>query len=189
MPFYRIFHASAEETDKIEDLFPALSRIHGSDRAKVVDAFCSVWRCGGYESLADAPFSRHNTHYRLVDHINEVVDVGMWYRDYALERFRDDWARDLDEQLLLELLLLHDVDKFLLLANEELERSVAHGVLAGLMLNELDIDERVVKLVICHSPSYHRHVVDPIAMCLHYADLFSCDHIHMIGGREPFFVR
>lgn len=189
MSIYRICHATDDEAEKIEQLIPAISQVKGPDRAKIVDAFCSVWRCSGYESLADAPFSRHNTHYRLVDHINEVVDVGMWYRDFALARFSDDWAQGLDEQLLLELLLLHDIDKFMLLADEGLEKTIAHGVLAGLLLNELGFDERVVKLVICHSPSYHMHIADPMAMCLHYADLFSCDHIHMVVGREPFFVR
>ena len=57
------------------------------------------------------------------------------------------------------------------------------------VLQRKGFDERVVKLVICHSPSYHMHIADPMAMCLHYADLFSCDHIHMVVGREPFFVR
>ena len=60
--------------------------------------------------------------------------------------------KKLDRQELLQILLLHDLDKYLLLSDESLEMSIAHGTLSAMILNDLGFDSRVIEAVASHSP-------------------------------------
>ena len=105
----------------------------------------------------------------------------------ALKNSTDEWTKKLDRQELLQILLLHDLDKYLLLSDESLEMSIAHGTLSAMILNDLGFDSRVIEAVASHSPSASLHLDDPASMILHYCDLFSCDHIYMLVSRTPHY--
>lgn len=188
MSFYTIYHADEQETEVLIGQIPMIAQVEKEMRQKVVDALFTSWKNSTFPTLADAPFSRHCTHYRLLDHINEVAEIGMALAWETQGRWEgDSFQKEADSQFLLQLLLLHDVDKYMLLSDEKLEKRIAHGTLGAMLLNDLGFNQRVIELVACHSPSASLHVPDPIAMILHYSDLYSCDHIYMLIGRAPFF--
>ncbi len=187
MKLYTLYSANEAEQAIILSQIPLIGQLQEPYRQKTLDAYATALKNSIFSSLADASFSRHSTHYRLLDHINEVAEVGLMLADFAQANWSDEWARKLDRQELLQILLLHDLDKYLLLSDESQEKSIAHGTLSAMILNDLGFDARVIKAVASHSPSASLHLVDPVSMILHYCDLFSCDHIYMLVGRTPHY--
>lgn len=188
MSFYRIYHAEEQEIESLLLEIPLLRQAEGERRQRIADALLTSLKNSKFTALGDAPFSRHCTHYRLLDHINEVAELGMLLADRAEIWWREDpFTAQMDRQLLLQALILHDVDKYMLLSDEQLEKRISHGTLGAMLLHDLGFPDRIVELVACHSPSASLHIPDPIAMILHYSDLYSCDHIYMLIDRPPLF--
>lgn len=189
---YKIFYANSEEKKYIESVFPSINNLSESNKKLVCDAYITVLKNTEYEKLEDIKFSKHSQHYRLVDHVNEVIEISGKLVDYANEKWSDDsFTKKVSKEEMLILALLHDLDKVMLLSNkceeEGLNKRYSHGYLSALILNELKADEKIVSLVAYHSPSACMHINDPLAMILHYADLFSADHIYMLVDRKPFY--
>lgn len=187
MKLYTIYSASEAEQALILSQIPLIGQLQEPYQQKTLDAYATALKNSTFPSLADAPFSRHSTHYRLLAHINEVAEAGLMLADFAYSHWPDEWTKKLARQELLQILLLHDLDKYLLLSDESLERSIAHGTLSAMILNDLGFDSRVIEAVASHSPSASLHLDDPASMILHYCDLFSCDHIYMLVSRTPHY--
>ena len=177
MKLYTIYSASEAEQALILSQIPLIGQLQEPYQQKTLDAYATALKNSTFPSLADAPFSRHSTHYRLLAHINEVAEAGLMLADFAYSHWPDEWTKKLDRQELLQILLLHDLDKYLLLSDESLEMSI----------NDLGFDSRVIEAVASHSPSASLHLDDPASMILHYCDLFSCDHIYMLVSRTPHY--
>lgn len=189
---YKIFYANSEEKKYIESVFPSINNLSESNKKLVCDAYITVLKNTEYEKLEEIKFSKHSQHYRLVDHVNEVIEISGKLVDYANEKWSDDsFTKKVSKEEMLILALLHDLDKVMLLSNkceeEGVNKRYSHGYLSALILNELKADEKIVSLVAYHSPSACMHINDPLAMILHYADLFSADHIYMLADRKPFY--
>ena len=106
---------------------------------------------------------------------------------YAKEHWKDAWTESIDESILLQALILHDIDKPVIVHRPETENEIAHGVLGALMARDFGFDERVISLIACHSPKSPVRPGNAMMQILSYADLFSADHILLSEGRKAFF--
>ncbi len=191
MSFYRIHEANEKETNYIKAVFKRITDLSETNQKIVCDAYNTVLKESGFETLEEIRFSKHSEHYTLVDHINEVCELVLMLAEKACDLWKDSFTSDVDKEQLLLLALVHDLDKVMLLSErcekEGLNQKISHGYLSALILNDLGVPERIVSLVAYHSPSACMHLYDPLAMILHYADLFSADHLYMLVGRKPFY--
>lgn len=150
-----------------------------------------MWKNSGFDTIEEIRFSAHSLHYSLVDHINEVINIGLRYIDLSCEYWDDSFTSKLNKNEFIKLALFHDVDKMMFLSqkaiDDNLENKITHGMLAALLMSELKISDRIISIVAYHSPKINKNIIDPLAMVLHYSDLFSADHIFMLANRRPFY--
>ena len=189
MNAFALCRADKAARAELEVLFPALKELSEPARTRTINALYTAIENSDFASYTDVPFSMNSTHYPLHRHINEVAALGLREYAFALEHWQDEWTEQIDREELLQLLLLHDVDKPLLLGASDAAAQrrlyCQHGVLGAMILRALEIPDRMAMLVSTHSPSAGMHTADPMAAILHYADLYSCDHIYMLVGRKP----
>src|SRR5688500_5945331 len=109
-------------------------------REDAVTAWVSAWRSSPYATLEEIPAGRAAKRHRLIDHIVEVTRCGLQLATFAVS----EWSVSFDREPLLCLLLLHDVDKPLVMEREgddvvfsELGRRIPHGVLGAMLLRDL----------------------------------------------------
>ncbi|WP_196803351.1 HD domain-containing protein [Arthrobacter sp. 135MFCol5.1] len=139
------------------------------------------------------PYSLQAVDYRLLDHTNEVADVGLVLGEYARGR----WGSGFDADTLLAALILHDIDKALLYTRQDgvvvadpSRACLPHGVLGAMLLKEAGLPDDVVTLVGTHATTSPIKTAGAEAWILHYADLFACDHAFgQAQGTLPFFQR
>ena len=138
------------------------------------------------------PFSPGAGFYPLMRHVNEVTRAGV---DLG-RRAAADWGSALPPELLLPILILHDVDKPLLYRREgggavhtDLYHELPHGVIGAMLLKELDFPHVVVSTVATHATNAPFHGRNPEAHVLHYADLFAADHAFRSMGETPLYLR
>ncbi len=186
MMFYEKREADKEGKERILTLFPMILDLVETLQKKTVDLIFSAWKASGVENIEDLKFSRH-TEYPLYLHIRETVETGMALWGYAKEHWNDEWTQSVDESVLLQALLLHDIDKPVIVHRPETENEIAHGVLGAMMARDFGFDERVISLIACHSPKSPIRPGNAMMQILSYADLFSADHILLTDGRKAFF--
>jgi putative nucleotidyltransferase with HDIG domain len=172
-------------------------RLYGLDlvsepvRDAIVAAWSTMLAASPYRYLADVPFGF--IEYSMEDHINEVTRTGL---DLA-NRAANDWGVAIDHDVLVPILVLHDVDKPLMFAREngkieatKLWREIPHGVVGAMLLRDLGFPHVVVSTVAVHSQASPFHGENFEAFLLHYADSFSADHAIMKAGKgvmKPFY--
>ena len=184
--FYEKLEATREGREKILEVYPDIRNLPQDLQKKTVDLFFSAWKSSGVEKLEDLRFSQH-TDYPLHLHIREAVQIGMSLCRYAEEHWEDDWTGSIDKTVLLQALLLHDIDKPIIVNRPETEKEIAHGVLGAVMARDFGFDEQVISLIACHSPKSPVHPGNAMMQIISYADLFSADHILLNEGRKGFF--
>lgn len=191
MKSYHIVAPDAHQTRLILEAFPLACDLAAPLRSALVTAWTSVLAASVYDRIDDVPFS-HGSADSLVDHTNDVAAAGLALLPVAEAR----WGWNVDRQALLAMLLLHDLDKPLLMerhGRHDVETPVAaripHGVLGALILTELGVDEAIVAAVATHATHAPLRGPDPEVMILHYADLFAADGALSRTGRMPFFRR
>jgi hypothetical protein len=111
------------------------------------------------------------------------------------KRAAADWKTSLSNELLVPILILHDVDKPLMyerrngeVVGTKLSREVPHGVVGGMLLKDLGFSDEIIATVTSHSPKMPFRVNSPAGHVLHHADMFSADHALMTLGKTPYFV-
>lgn len=191
-----IYHANEKQADVIKEVFPGIKLLKDpKDQKIVIDGYFTAWKNTSFKSLKEVPFSRtaRGKGYYFYKHINEVVDFSLVIYKQALKEWKDSWTENTSEEQVILFALVHDLDKVILLdeKNEEagLDKQFAHGFLGAMILAKLGLEDRLVALVSDHSPTAPIHAVDPLAMILHYADLFSADHIYSMIGKLPFYCK
>ncbi len=191
---YTILKGTREQRQEVLRLMPRLREVGAPLQECSVTAWVTSWLSSSHASLADMPYSLHAPDYRLLDHTNEVADVGMLLADYAEKR----WDARFDREVLLAALLLHDIDKALLYIGgqgqavrpDPVRTRLPHGVLGAMLVKEVGLPDAVVTLVGTHATTSPVKNADVEAWLLHYADLFACDHaFHLTPGSIPFFQR
>ncbi len=157
----------------------------------VVTAWVSSWMSSPYENLSDMPFSPV-ADYPLERHVNEVTRAGV---DLA-RRAAADWGTEVDNDVLLPVLMLHDVDKPLMYCREDgkvvysqLSRELPHGVVGAMLLKELGFPHSVVSAVATHAGYSPFHAETFEGYVLYYADYFAADHAMQCCGQRPFYQK
>lgn len=191
MNSYHIVKPTADQRQEILDAFPRAGELENALQEAVVTAWVSILASSAYTRLADVPFSR-GSNDSLVDHTNDVTEAGLALLPVAEDR----WNWQMDRQRLLAILLLHDLDKPLLMDRHDgvdidtpVAARIPHGVLGALLLAELGVDEAIVAAVATHATHAPLRGPDPEVMILHYADLFAADGALSRTDRMPFFRR
>ena len=188
---FRIDRTSNHKRQEMEAWLFGLDRLSPALRDDVVTAWTSTWSSSPYERLEDMPFGP-GCDYPLMHHVNEVTRAGL---DLA-RRAADDWSMTLDPEILLPILILHDVDKPLMYVREggairhsALYYELPHGVAGAMLLRELGFAPTIVSTVALHAGNapYHGRTLE--AYVLHYADYFSADHAMISTGNKPFFQK
>ena len=191
MSAYTIDRTSIWRRKAVEDCLWGLDLVSPDLREMIVTAWVSTWASSPYERLEDMPFTT-GVDYPLMHHVNEVTKAGI---DLA-RRAQADWKTDLPNDVLVPILILHDVDKPLMyerrggeVVNSKLSEEIPHGVVGAMLLKELGFDHEIISVVATHSPRMPFHNRGQAAYVLHYADMFSADHAYMSVGKLPSFQR
>ncbi|MGE5512132.1 MAG: hypothetical protein ACM31O_12875 [Bacteroidota bacterium] len=191
MSLYRLERASNWRRKAVDDWLWGLDLVSPSLREPIVTAWTSTWASSSYERLEDMPFTA-GVDYPLMHHVNEVTRAGM---DLA-GRAKADWGTELPNDLIVPILILHDVDKPLMYVREggavvgsTLSKEIPHGVVGAMLLKELGFSHEIVSVVATHSPKMPFHNRGAAAFVLHYADMFSADHAYMSVGKEPHYQK
>ncbi len=187
---YTIDRASNSKRAAVEKWLWGLDLVSSDLREKIVTAWVTTWSASPYERLEDMPFSA-GIEYPLMSHVNEVTQAGV---DLA-KRAKSDWKSSLSNELLVPILILHDVDKPMMydrkgreIVYSKLNREIPHGVVGGMLLKELGFAHEIIATVTTHSPMMPFRNNSPAAHILHHADMFSADHAYMAVGKTPGFV-
>ena len=191
MSMYTIDQSRGPRRQAVEKWLFGLDLLSSDVREKTATAWTSIWASSPYERLEDMPFTI-SIEYRLMDHVNEVTRAGL---DLA-KRAQADWDIKLDNDILIPILILHDLDKPLLYARSNGKRTYSqlyyelpHGVVGGMLLKELGFPHVVISTVATHATNAPFHGRNVEAFVLHYADYFACDHALMVAGVEPFYQK
>jgi hypothetical protein len=192
---YVIDRSSNSRRQAVSEWLFGLDLVTPDLREKIVTAWVSTWSSSPYVKLADMPYSPGAPHYRLEWHVNDVTRNGL---DLA-KRAAADWGKPLDINVLVPILILHDVDKPLMYLRESADKVVysklyhelQHGVAGAMLLKELGFDHTVVSTVALHAGNSPYHGRSHEAYVLHYADYFATDHAIMLEGpdKEPFYQK
>lgn len=190
---YDIYCGDGAQRAEVVRCFPRLAELSSELKELAVSSWVSAWLSTDYDTIHEMPYSLQAPDYRLVDHTNEVADIGTLLAEYAVRR----WGIQLDRDTLLAALLLHDIDKALLytradgkVGSDPRRASMPHGVLGAMLLKEIGLPDEVVVLVGTHATTSPIKTADAEAWILHYADLFACDHaFRLASGTIPFFQR
>lgn len=193
MSFFQIIVGSQQQREEVKNRIPGLDELPPETKEKVVTAWVTAWQNSSFESLEEVPCGKR---HHLMDHVAEVVNLGMAFAKLAQNQWGDTWNNQLDWHELIQALILHDLDKPLLYAKNgeciqgsPISRQLPHGVLSALILSELEFSEAVISAVATHSPKSPFHPATVIAYILFYADMFSADHTLLEEGAEPFYCR
>jgi hypothetical protein len=199
--YYTVAVADIENQKKIIETFPAIAQLSPTEQQKTINAFYTSWKSSSFSKLEDIPFDcpssieEQNYNYPLIRHINEVVEFGQLLARRSFELWDDRLIQTIDTENLLESLLLHDIDKPLLYSKLGSDiplgkqNRIGHGVLGAMLLHDLGFSKHVTSIVSTHSPSSPIHTIDDaLAFIVHYADLYSADHIWMLAGQTPHFA-
>jgi len=192
MSAYTIDRSSNWRRKAVEDWLFGLDLVSPRIRDDIVTAWVSSWSSSPYENLADMPFTPDAPAYPLMAHVNDVTRAGM---DLA-RRASADWGASFDPDILVPILVLHDVDKPLMYVRNgdsvgysQLARELPHGVVGAMLLKDLGFPHPVVSTVATHATNAPFHGRNFEAYVLHYADLFAADHAFMATGKVPFYQR
>lgn len=189
---YRIDRASNSRREAVEGWLFGLDMLSPAVRESVVTAWVSAWASSSHERLEDMPFSPAGRFYPLMEHVNEVTRAGI---DLG-RRASADWKVAFEPDILVPILILHDVDKPLLYRREgagaahtALYHELPHGVVGAMLLKELGFPPVVVSTVATHATNAPFHGRNLEAHVLHYADLFAADHAFREMGETPLYLR
>jgi hypothetical protein len=188
---YTIDRSSNWRRQAVAEAIWGLDLVQPALREDIVTAWVTTWAASPYERLEDMPWTE-GVDYPLLSHVNEVTRAGI---DLAA-RAGAEWNMDLPRDVLVPILVLHDVDKPLMyerkagaVVRTALADEIPHGVVGGMLLKELGFIHEVVATVTTHSPKMPYRGRNACAYVLHHADMFSADHAMMVMGRTPFYVR
>ena len=161
-------------------------------REKILTAWVTMWTSGPFRNraLPEIPALPVDIDFSLMQHVNEVTAIGL---DLARISERE-WKNGIDYEILVPILVLHDVDKPLIYDRIEghpveapIAQKLPHGVPGAMLLNELGFSLTVVHTVCTHSQAMPFQGRNHESFLLHYADYLSVDHAWSKSGRTPMF--
>ncbi|MCO5066614.1 MAG: HD domain-containing protein [Rhizobiaceae bacterium] len=187
---YKIDSSRNAWRSAVEKWLVGLDLVSPETREKIVTAWQSTWSSSPFKTIEEAPWDAVDFDYTLADHVNEVTQTGL----NLAEHVKKQWNVSVDPEILVPILILHDVDKPLMFVREDghvvrtpLYHEIPHGVVGGMLLKELGFPHHVVATVTTHSPRMPFPGRSWEAYILHYADYIVCDHAMMRAGEKPFY--
>lgn len=192
MVYIKINEGSKKQREFLYRNIHEMDLLSSENRDKVITAWVTSINNSSFESLDLVPYSMNAPSYKLINHVNEVIDIGIkLYKFYT-----DIWGGNVDLQDLLQILILHDLDKPLLFTyangnfeDSEIAKKIPHGVLGSYILEDLKFSEKTVYAVATHSIYSSVHGSSPEDLILHYSDFFSADHAILMEGKKAFFQK
>lgn len=188
----KLIEGEESQRKDIANKFFGMEMIPDEYREKIITAWITSIENSTFEKLEEIPYSLSAPSYKLLDHTNEVTNLGLLFSDF----FKGKWRSQIDKDELITALILHDVDKPMLMTIDngkllptEYYRKIMHGVLGSLILRDLEFPDSIVFTVASHSINSTIHGDTPIDVILHYADFLSADHAIVNEGKTPFFHR
>ncbi len=192
MSGYTIDRTSNSRRKAVEEWLWGLDLVSAEVREKIVTAWVSSWSSSPYQELSEMPFSPSAPDYRLEWHVNDVTRTGV---DLA-RRAAADWGAKIDWDVMMSILILHDVDKPLMYTREnggvgysQLSKELPHGVVGAMLLKELGFPHTVVSTVATHAGNAPFHGSNLEAYVLHYGDYFAADRAMFLAGKTPFYQK
>ena len=192
MSGYTIDRSSNSRRQAVEEWLWGLDLVSPNVREKIVTAWVSSWSSSPYQDLSEMPFSPSAPDYRLEWHVNDVTRTGV---DLA-KRAAADWGAKIDWDVMMSILILHDVDKPLMYTREngevgysQLSKELPHGVVGAMLLKELGFPHSVVATVATHAGNAPFHGSNLEAYVLHYGDYFAADRAMFLAGKTPFYQK
>ena len=189
---YKVTEGDAAQRRAVRDWLFGLELVSLPLQEKIVTAWITAWVASPYVEIAEFPYSTSAPDYGLREHVNDVTRVGI----ELARRASADWGREMDDEILVPILILHDVDKPLMFVREgaEVQRSplsheLLHGVVGAMILKDLGFQHLVVSTVAMHAGNAPFHAPNFEASVLHYADYFSTDHAYRLSGAQQFYQR
>lgn len=193
MSYYTVERGRQDKRGEVETWLHGLDLVSSNTRERIVTAWVTTWTSSTHGRLEDLPYSTLAPEFPLAQHVNEVTRTGL---DLA-RRASAEWNDPVDLEVLVPILILHDVDKPLLyirqggeLTYAPLFKEVPHGVVGAMLLHELGFADRVIATVATHAANAPFHGDTLEAFVLHYADFFSTDRALMRGrSQQPFYQK
>jgi len=189
---YRVSGGNTAERRRIRSFFPEISDLPRRYGELAVTAWITSWRSSRFADLATAPFDGDAPDYSLVKHVRDVTICGKLLASVAQQQ----WGTEVRSDVLLSVLLLHDVDKPLLYVpasagpiSAPASKVFPHGMLGAMLLHDVGFPDAVTGIVGTHAQSSPFHSEDAEAWILHYADRFAADHAFRIGESTPIYQR
>jgi hypothetical protein len=192
MTCYTVHQGNADQRARVESWLFGLDLVSPSMREIMVTGWVSAWLSSSYQRLEDMPYAPAAPSYQLARHVNEVTRTGIALARRAME----EWHDELDFDVLVPILVMHDVDKPLMyvrdgekVTHSKLSQELPHGVVGAMLLKELGFPHLVVSTVATHAANAPFHGRSLEAYVLHYADFFATDRTCMREGAPPFYQR
>jgi hypothetical protein len=189
---YRITRGTDADRAHIRSLFSDMDVLSPELADLAITAWATSWRSSAFLDPAMAPFDAEARGYPLVQHVNDTAFCGKQLAAVAVEH----WGCGVSNDVLLSVLLLHDVDKLLLYGPKvggvdltPVSKVFPHGVLGAMLLHELGFPDSVTAIVATHAQSSPFHNGTLEAWILYYADLFAADHALLSRGMRPLYQR
>jgi len=187
-----IKRGTIEKRESILKNIPSIGLLNEKVRENVITAWITSISNSEFHDINLIPYSLLAKKYKLVDHVNEVVSIGLMLYDFALST----WKMNINKEILVQALILHDLDKPLMfvMKGDDVEgsayyRAIPHGVLGAIILTKLGIDQRVIFAVANHPANSITKGNSPEEYILHYADFLSADHAILVENGTPFFKK
>ena len=192
MPAYTLIEGDPVQRKAVRSWLHGLDRVGSKTQEAIITAWVTAWVASPYEAIEAFPYSAAAPFYGLSKHVNDVTRIGI---DLA-HRASADWGVTLDDEVLIPILILHDVDKPLMfvrngevVAHSPLSRELPHGVVGAMILKDLGFVDPIISTVAVHAANAPFHGSNFEAMVLHYADYFATDYVFRQTTSRPFYQR
>ena len=192
MSSYEIQPGSSNQRRAVEDWLAGLDLVSPEVRERIITGWVTSWAASPYENLEDMPYSTLAPGFQLMRHVNEVTRTGVDLAHRAIK----EWGDEIDWDVMVSILTMHDVDKPLMYVREnggvtysKLSKELPHGVVGAMILKDLGFPHYVISTVATHASNAPFHGKNLEAYILHYADFFATDRACMREGTTPFYQR
>ncbi len=187
-----IKRGNKEERENILKNIPSIKLLNEMVQENVITAWMTSILNSEFREINLIPYSLLAKRYKLIDHVNEVVNIGLKIHNFAV----NDWGMDIQKEILLQMLILHDVDKPLLFSIQQDDvqetdyyKVIQHGVLGAIILSKIGFEQRVIFAVATHAANSPTKGNSPEEYVLHYSDFLSADHAILANAGTPFFQK
>lgn len=184
-------HADSTTLKRMTTIFPLLDSLVDRDLAeKIARAWEFAEARGGWESIEQACFGPHLPMARLVDHVNAATESALC----VCEVITKHQGIAFDTQLIVALGLMHDVCKVLEYEPDgqggarvsEIGKHLQHGVVGGMLAQEVGMSLQMVHLVLTHTPQSTMQPNCIEGVLFSAVDLCDADMLHYTSGHPLF---